>query len=221
MHDDDAKHHMADFDDRRSPRSSVVVDSGLTLWLISLGSTVLISISPVVVLLLIPLQNAREQQPLLKVLLSFASGGLLGDAFLHLIPHAIISHSSSSSQHHGHAHSHGGHAHSDGSHAHSDDGHAHDDHNLGVGLWVLFGIVAFLAVEKFVRYVKGGDGHGHSHSSSGHYVADNDNASSSSSSKSRTDGKNMKVKKSSGDIVNGDKKKTSDGNHLHSPSADS
>ena len=30
-----------------------------------------------------------------------------------------------------------------------------------VGLWVLGGIVAFLCVEKFVRYVKGGHGHSH------------------------------------------------------------
>ena len=216
MHDDDAR-HQADFDDHRSPRSTVV-DSGLTLWLISLGSTALISISPVVVLLLIPLQNAREQQPLLKVLLSFASGGLLGDAFLHLIPHAIISHSSSSGQHHGH--SHGGHGHSHGSYAPSEDGRGHDDHNLGVGLWVLFGIVAFLAVEKFVRYMKGGDSHGHSHSSSGHHDTRND-SSSSSSSKSRTQAKNVKVKNSSSsEVANVDKKQTTGDNNLHSSSPD-
>ena len=35
---------------------------------------------------------------------------------------------------------------------------------MSVGLWVLGGIVAFLAVEKFVRLMKGGHGHGHSHS---------------------------------------------------------
>ena len=32
-----------------------------------------------------------------------------------------------------------------------------------VGLWVLAGIVAFLIVEKFVRFVKGGHTHSHSH----------------------------------------------------------
>jgi zinc transporter 7 len=31
-----------------------------------------------------------------------------------------------------------------------------------VGFWVLFGIIAFLMVEKFVRLVKGGHGHSHS-----------------------------------------------------------
>jgi len=161
------------------------------LWAISLGSTALISISPVIVLLLIPLKNAREQQPLLKVLLSFASGGLLGDAFLHLIPHAIMSHGSSSSAAHQHTHSHTGHGHSHG-----------DDRNLTVGLWVLFGIVAFLAVEKFVRYVKGGDSHGHSHSSA--HTTDNDYSSKSQSKTER----NRTAKKSS-DTVHGDKKQTS------------
>ena len=31
-------------------------------------------------------------------------------------------------------------------------------------MWVLTGIIAFLAVEKFVRIVKGGHGHSHGHS---------------------------------------------------------
>lgn len=34
---------------------------------------------------------------------------------------------------------------------------------MSVGLYVLSGIIAFLAVEKMVRLIKGGDGHGHSH----------------------------------------------------------
>merc|ERR1712240_222982 len=42
------------------------------------------------ILFLIPLDNSQEKQWLLKITLSFASGGLLGDAFLHLIPHAMM-----------------------------------------------------------------------------------------------------------------------------------
>lgn len=34
---------------------------------------------------------------------------------------------------------------------------------MSVGLWVLGGIVAFLVVEKFVRFLKGGHSHSHSH----------------------------------------------------------
>lgn len=70
------------------------------LWILNLtsclvrrqavGATLLISAAPFLILFLIPVQsNSDQHQNLLKVLLSFASGGLLGDAFLHLIPHAL------------------------------------------------------------------------------------------------------------------------------------
>ena len=128
-----------------------------TKWLQAIAATLLISAAPFFILFFIPLQsNSADQQPLLKVLLAFASGGLLGDAFLHLIPHAISPHS-----HHGeHAHDH--------SHSHSQEAHSHEsahDHSseMVVGLWVLAGLIAFLMVEKFVRLVKGGHGHSHSH----------------------------------------------------------
>ncbi|XP_004673422.1 PREDICTED: zinc transporter SLC39A7 [Condylura cristata] len=123
----------------------------VTLWAYALGATVLISAAPFFVLFLIPVEsNSPRHRSLLQILLSFASGGLLGDAFLHLIPHALEPHS-----HHlleqpkGHGHSHSG-----------------QGPILSVGLWVLGGIVAFLVVEKFVRHVKGGHGHSHGHSHS-------------------------------------------------------
>lgn len=125
------------------------------LWFQAMTATAIISVSPVFILLFIPLDNTEKHQPFLKVLLSFASGGLLGDAFLHLIPHAVSPHS------HGgeHGHSHEGHDHShDHGHSHGEGGHSHD---MSVGLWVLAGIIAFLMVEKFVRIVKGGHGHSH------------------------------------------------------------
>ena len=130
-------------------------DSGQVLWLYALGSTAMISAAPILILFFIPLDKSESHRPRLKVLLSFASGGLLGDAFLHLIPHAIMAQGGD----HGHSHSHShGHSHGD-----TGEGHAHD---LSVGLWVLAGVVAFLIVEKFVRYVKGeGHSHGHSHGS--------------------------------------------------------
>lgn len=56
----------------------------------ALGATLLISAAPYLILFLIPVEsNSPQHQALLKLLLSFASGGLLGDAFLHLIPHAL------------------------------------------------------------------------------------------------------------------------------------
>ena len=111
----------------------------------------LISAAPFFILFFIPLQsNTADQQPLLKVLLAFASGGLLGDAFLHLIPHAISPHSHHGDHEHSHSHSHGSH----------ESGHDHSS-EMAVGLWVLAGLIAFLMVEKFVRLVKGGHGHSH------------------------------------------------------------
>ncbi|CAG0879161.1 unnamed protein product [Cyprideis torosa] len=109
------------------------------VWYQVIGSVLLISAAPYLVLFLIPLDNTKKSEPLLKILLSFASGGLLGDAFLHLIPHALIE---------------------------VQEAKGSGPHDLTVGLWVLGGIVAFLLVEKFVRIVKGGHGHSHgSHSS--------------------------------------------------------
>lgn len=113
------------------------------IWLHSIISTLLISAAPFFILYLIPLDNTAEKQPLLKVLLAFASGGLLGDAFLHLIPHAVSPHS-----------------HNGDDHSHPHDSHDHI-HDMSVGLWVLGGIIAFLAVEKMVRLMKGGHGHSH------------------------------------------------------------
>lgn len=117
----------------------------LQVWGEALLSTLLISVAPFLILFVVPLDTATGNENFLKVLLSFASGGLLGDAFLHLIPHAI-----GASNSHSHSHS------QSPSHEHS-----HSIEDLSVGLWVLFGILAFLCVEKFVRYVKGGHSHSH------------------------------------------------------------
>lgn len=128
------------------------------LWLAALLSTALISAAPFFILFLIPLDNAKEHESLLKVLLSFASGGLLGDAFLHLIPHALSPHHAHADEGHSHVHEHH-------HHHHHDEVHTHDHtQEMIVGLWVLAGIVAFLLVEKLVRVLKGeGHSHGHSH----------------------------------------------------------
>nr|XP_042702178.1 zinc transporter SLC39A7 isoform X2 [Chrysemys picta bellii] len=106
------------------------------LWTHAIGATLLISAAPYFILFLIPVEsNTSQHQALLRLLLSFASGGLLGDAFLHLIPHALgqdhqrmmavglwvlagivaflvvekfVRHVKGG---HGHGHSHGGHSH--------------------------------------------------------------------------------------------------------------
>lgn len=129
-----------------------------SVWVHSLGSTLAISIAPYIILNFVRLDNTAEMKPRLKVLLAFASGGLLGDAFLHLIPHAISPHNHHGDHDHHHHEHHDHHEH----HEHHHEEHSHG-HDMSVGLWVLAGIITFLAVEKGVRLVKGGDGHGHSH----------------------------------------------------------
>ena len=140
-------------------------ESTWEMWVCSLSSTALISAAPFFILCCIPIRDATEHSSFLKVLLSFASGGLLGDAFLHLIPHAVSPHDHAHDHHHHHDDHEHDHAH-DHDHEHEHEHHAHDhthDHtqDMMVGLWVLAGIVVFLMVEKFVRLAKGGHHHSH------------------------------------------------------------
>ena len=59
-------------------------ESGRNVWLQAIGATLLVCLAPIPILFFIPLDNSAEKRWLLKITLSFASGGLLGDAFLHL-----------------------------------------------------------------------------------------------------------------------------------------
>lgn len=155
-HSEDVKMKVSHDGTRSTPPKPSAQGGNLSKWLQAIAATLLISAAPFFILFFIPLQsNSAEQQPLLKVLLAFASGGLLGDAFLHLIPHAISPHSHGGEDGHEHSHSH--------SHSHSHEAGGHHDHSseMVVGLWVLAGLIAFLMVEKFVRLVKGGHGHSH------------------------------------------------------------
>ncbi|XP_039445697.1 protein catecholamines up [Culex pipiens pallens] len=151
-HHEHDHHHEGDQKSPTKPKPDTFY-----IWVHSLSSTLLISAAPFFILFAIPLDNTEEMQPRLKTLLAFASGGLLGDAFLHLIPHAIQPHHHHGGEGHDHGHSHG--------HSHGEEGHGHD---MRVGLWVLAGIIAFLAVEKGVRLIKKDSpgGHGHSHGGS-------------------------------------------------------
>lgn len=142
-HHDDAK----PVDQLRAGRFSPII------WGQALFATALVGIAPVLVLLILPLGRGHQdkQQPLLRVFLSFAAGGLLGDALLHLLPHSLPEVDGSA---HNHDH-------------HEDREHSHSLSDLYVWLWTLVGILSFLMLEKFVRAQNGGSGghsHGHAHS---------------------------------------------------------
>lgn len=123
----------------------------------SLLATLAISVFPIALLMLVPLGNAQPSSPMLKVFLAFAVGGLLGDVFLHLIPHALT---------HGHDSTGHGHSH-DGGHGHSHGEGAHDhSREVNLGLQILTGMFVFFLVEKFA-VLQGRDHHGHGHSHGG------------------------------------------------------
>ncbi|KAM3964736.1 LOW QUALITY PROTEIN: zinc transporter catecholamines up [Aphomia sociella] len=130
----------------KTTKEERITEPDYDLYVKALSSTLFISVVPFFILF-IPIDGSIEKQPLLKILLSFASGGLLGDAFLHLIPHALVPAGGES----GHSHS----------HSHSSESQDHEPHDISVGLGVLGGIITFLVVEKTVRLFS--EGHGHSH----------------------------------------------------------
>lgn len=110
-----------------------------TTYAYALASVTFISLAPVFILLVLPVDNKLS----LKKLLALAAGCLLGDAFLHLIPHSGASHEHSHNDHHHHHH----HEHSEHHHHHDDNGHNHDN---SVGLKVLSGIIVFFILEKYI-----------------------------------------------------------------------
>ncbi|GLD98543.1 hypothetical protein PINS_up007240 [Pythium insidiosum] len=145
-HSHDHSHKASSDDQRKINRFDPAI------WAEALFATALVGAAPVVVLLFVPLGigNQETQKPLLRVFLSFAAGGLLGDALLHLLPHSMP---------HGHSHDHA-HDHADGH-----EGHSHSVQDLAVWLWTIAGMMTFLMLEKFVRaQTGGGHSHGHSHS---------------------------------------------------------
>jgi len=116
------------------------------IWTSAILATVLIGGAPIIFLFFVPIDAKTIQsgpgKNFLNVLLAFAVGGLLGDVFLHLLPH---------SKPHDHSHDHG-------------HGHDHTADTI-IGLWVLAGFTVFLLIEKLVRGQVGEGGHaGHSHS---------------------------------------------------------
>jgi len=98
--------------------------------------TGIISVLPTLVLFMIPITKGQGlNRSLHKVLLGFAAGGLMGDVFLHSIPHLLDphhhGHGDEEHEHHDHDH-HDEHDHEEHDHGHDHDHHGHDhDHDHG------------------------------------------------------------------------------------------
>lgn len=138
--------------------------TGLGLWVNAMGCSLLVSLASLICLILLPLIfiHGKPSKAVVDSLALFGAGAMLGDAFLHQLPHAFGG---------GHSHSHDDHLHD-----HSGHSHAHSLEDLSVGLSILAGIVLFLIVEKLVRYVEEFSGgvnersHGHHHHHHMHYT---------------------------------------------------
>ncbi|GLT96823.1 hypothetical protein SLE2022_144200 [Rubroshorea leprosula] len=136
--------------------------SGVGLWLHALGCSLLVSLASLVCLIILPILyvQGKPSKAVVDSLALFGAGAMLGDAFLHQLPHAFGGEHSHSHEHHV-DHSHFGH---DNEHSHS-----HSFKDLSVGLSILAGVVLFLLVEKVVRYVEENSrgettwDHGHHH----------------------------------------------------------
>ncbi|XP_028550447.1 IAA-alanine resistance protein 1 [Dendrobium catenatum] len=138
--------------------------SRLGIWVRAMGCSLLVSMASLICLIILPLIffQGKPSRAVVDCLAVFGAGAMLGDAFLHQLPHAFGGK---------HSHSHDNHIDSfgeaDHEHGHS---HAHSLEDLSVGLSMLLGIVLFFLVEKIVRYVEdhspnGANNlmHGHNH----------------------------------------------------------
>ncbi|KAJ0038742.1 hypothetical protein Pint_22509 [Pistacia integerrima] len=165
-------HHERDHDHHVGVSQHV----GLGLWFKALGCSLLVSLASLICLIFLPVIfiQGKPSKAVVDSLALFGAGAMLGDAFLHQLPHAfgmwsihvvrcVIKKSLCfAGGEHSHSHDH----HEDHAHQHF---HSHSLKDLSVGISVLAGIVLFLLVEKLVRYVDENSGeaeswgHGHHH----------------------------------------------------------
>ncbi|KAJ2784770.1 hypothetical protein H4R18_000897 [Coemansia javaensis] len=139
----------------------------------SLLATVYISLFPNLILFATP---SAIPNRVLRVMVGFAVGGLLGDVFLHLLPHMF-----SGEHSHGHDHNH------DHDH-HTHDGPDEHVRNTVYGCAIFLGLTVFFAVDKFMRLFGSGHSHSHSHQHShshGHDAAGASGHGSASDSDSK------------------------------------
>ncbi|KAK4779480.1 hypothetical protein SAY87_015586 [Trapa incisa] len=172
----------------------------LALWVHALGCAFLVSMASLICLILLPIifVQGRPSKVVVDSLALFGAGAMLGDAFLHQLPHAF-------GGEHSHSHDHFvNHSHE----SHSGHGHSHTLKDLSVGISVLAGIVLFLIVEKLVRYVEDHSqvsdawNHGHHHIKSNKKLDDAKNAEDNDQSKS-SDGNKISSEMLSHDSLEG------------------
>ncbi|EIN04062.1 ZIP-like iron-zinc transporter [Punctularia strigosozonata HHB-11173 SS5] len=133
----------------------------------SILATFYISSVPNFILAFIPAQISSNT---LNTMTAFATGGLLSDVFLHLVPHSFM-----------------------GEPSEGDDGvrfvMVEEKRNILVGLGIFIGFASFFVMEKTLRVLGGGeDSHGHAHEHSHSHGPDESAAHSSAIEEKNKDG---------------------------------
>ena len=119
-------------DDMWAPWEAAAEYFEYTPWLFSLLGSTMIGLTGIFPLLVIPIDEGADLKTgdsagTLRILLSFAVGGLLGDVFMHLLPEAWGSYAVKTG---------------------ADAGHP----SMACGLWVLSGFLVFVIVEKLFSF---------------------------------------------------------------------
>lgn len=118
-------------------------------WLSTLASVIIITLLTLVGIVFVPFlaRWKKVHERVIMVLISFASGALIGDAIYHLIPIAVELHS---------------HDETEGGHDHGGHEEEHDDSKdyLGPLTLVIVGILVFYIIEALLYWVLG-EGHSH------------------------------------------------------------
>lgn len=165
--EEDLKYGLGDGHHHHHPGAAVDAElTGIGLWIHAMGCSLLVSLASLICLIILPIIfiQGKPSKEIVDSLALFGAGAMLGDAFLHQLPHAFggeYSHSHDHSADHAHYHSHSGDGHL--------PSHGHSLKDLSIGLSILAGIILFLLVEKLVRYIEDSSGgigawsHGHHH----------------------------------------------------------